>query len=68
MLLGLDFLYQQKTIIDLNDGKLDIGQERITMNTCSIGSGNELFQVVNVTISNNTIIPHLVLQCNYHAV
>lgn len=57
MLLGLDFLHQQKTIIDLNDGKLDIGQERITMNTCSNGSGNELFQVANVTISNNTIIP-----------
>lgn len=30
MLLGLDFFHQQKTIIDLNDGKLDIGQERIT--------------------------------------
>lgn len=57
MLLGLDFLHQQKTIIDLNDGKLDIGQESITMNTCSNGSGNKLFQVDNVTISNNTLIP-----------
>lgn len=27
------------------------------MNTCSNGSGNELFQVANVTISNNIIIP-----------
>lgn len=57
MLLGLDFLYQQKTIIDLNDGKLDISQECITMSTCSNGSGNELFQISNVIISNNTIIP-----------
>lgn len=43
MLLGLDFLYQQKTIIDMNEGKLDIGQESITINTCSNGDCNELF-------------------------
>lgn len=57
MLLGLDFLYQQKTIIDMNEGKLDIGQESITINTCSNGDCNELFQISNVIISNNTIIP-----------
>lgn len=67
MHLGLDFLYQQKNIIDLNDGKLDIGQERITMSTCSNDSGNELFQISNVIISNSTIIPPcsaVQLQCS----
>lgn len=69
MLLGLDFLYiyQQKTIIDLNEGKLDIDQERITMNTCSDGSCNELLQISNVIINNNAIIPPC-FQCNYHAI
>lgn len=55
--VGLNFLHQQKTIFDLHDCKLDISQERITMNTCSNGVDNELLQVSNVIIGNNTIIP-----------
>jgi predicted aspartyl protease len=55
MLLGLDFLQQHQAVINMSDGKLEIGHGRISMN-CAIDSLKEL-QVAEVTVLNNTVIP-----------
>lgn len=55
MLLGLDFLYQHGAIINMSNGKLEIGHGRFRM-SCSIDSCSNL-QVAEVKVSNNAIVP-----------
>ncbi|XP_061177445.1 uncharacterized protein LOC133186229 [Saccostrea echinata] len=56
MLLGLDFLQQHQAIISMSGGNLEIGHERIAMNSCSDGDLSTA-RVAKVTMVKNINVP-----------
>lgn len=56
MLLGLDFLLEHRMVVNMDTGNLEIGHERILMNSHLEGSPSEL-KVEQVVVLKNTKIP-----------
>lgn len=56
MLLGLDFLLEHRMVVHMDTGNLEIGHERILMNSHLEGSSSEL-KVEQVVVLKNTKIP-----------
>lgn len=56
MLLGLDFLLEHRMVVNMDTGNLEIGHERILMNSHLEGSPSEL-KVEQVVVLKITKIP-----------